>query len=370
MDEERITVSVVRCYGSASRLAEEPTPVTLTDYPKAGERIAVSFGGMHKDGSRAQQIGRAVGAAQLLAHAGDPRHDQSRFDENVRRSLDAMPADHDPAGCYTNVELAAETSVAADKLNASRYLWIEPETAIELEQKAKDRAAPYLDVICANTAVTVSPRLFETLVLDDAVVFSAPGKEPFQLPQFEVGEPTVSITLQGGLLGNAMLELRLEALAQHPSKTVTELGVVSQWYLAFLRESDSMKKFLFGFATLEAITDRWATQLVSRAIEQLGIIGDGKLLDAATDFFGEYVKAKGEGDISIRQRFGIVALALFPEDAPADLKDFTKAASARNEIAHGRKMPTGTPPVDIVQRLSEKYVRAALDLKLLESAPP
>lgn len=365
MGETSVTVSVVRCYGSASRLAKEPTTVTLPDYPKAGERIVVSFGGMHTNGSRAQQIGRAIGIVQLSTRAGDPRADPSGFDGNVRSRLDAMSTDSEAAGCYTNIELAGEVTIASDKLNDSQYLWIDADVAIEQERKARERAAPYLDVICANTAVTVSPRLFETLVMDDAVVFSAPGKEPFQLPQFEVRAPTVSITMKGGLLDDAMLELRLESLAQHPPKTVTELGTVSQWYLAFLRESDSMKKFLFGFATLEAVTDRWATQLAPRAIEQLGIIRDGKLLDTATDFFGEYVKAKGDGDISIRQRFGIVALALFPEDAPTDLSDFAKAASARNEIAHGRKMPTDKPPIEIVQRLSEKYVRAALDLKLL-----
>jgi hypothetical protein len=321
---------------------------------------------IHTLGSNARTLGGIVGRCQLV-DPKSPRDDAAEFDSNVEHmlaTLDTNPTNHK---CFTNIEVTTRIAVPDQSITPSRYFWIEAGSALRIEREYKSRFSGHIDVICANTAVSYSPRLFETVVLDDVVVFSMAGRESFALPQFEVAEPTISVTYPGGMLPDVALSLRLDALKAGSRKTVEELGIVSQWYLAFLRERDPLKKFLFGFATLEAVTDRWAGPLATRAIEQLAIVRDGKTMDPAAEFLSEYIKVGGGGEsISIRQRFGIVALALFPEDANNDIIEFAKAAKARNEIAHGRRMPSGDPPVGLVMGLAEKYVRAALDERLLQ----
>lgn len=219
-------------------------------------------------------------------------------------------------------------------------MWIDPD-AVEPLQDALIAEAPYaFEAVVASLAPMIDGSMFEGHAKDH-VYITAPGRGPVFMPRFtSSARGVVARSMDGFPLAAIRAKLRLLGSSDKWQK----LGNATHWYEVMLRERDDpLRRFLWGFIALEALTNELLKRLNRPAFEALR-------------------KATDPTRIALAARFALVANELSPATAIDDIETFQTMHRARNDLAHGKKrLKDKDPPAEAMRELLPRYLTLGLD---------
>lgn len=253
---------------------------------------------------------------------------------------------------------ASERSVDEASIRDRKFLWLDISLAQQHEREFSEYCAPHLDTAAMFLSLQLGFSYFQHLTMEDHVFFLAPGRKPFGLPKFQVNAPDVVVQSPNlPDLGRTAAGLR-KAIRR---RTTEWLTTVQRWHLEALGETDRVKQFLWSYLALEILAHKLSERYYGEVVQGLTLhnaaAGTALTPNAVTS---RLVPPKDR--LTVEQRFTIAALKLFPQDAVEDVRDFTAARTARDELAHGAVRSLDAFPTQATRRLIQKYLSAAISL--------
>ena len=265
-------------YGKEPREAPTSRPIVIKDFPLAGNRCSVWFGSV-PDKIR-HQIRIRVAMANLMLNALFG-HATRTGDEGVEDEIKKEPLGFEEHDWYVTVALERPVVLDESQLTESRYMWIEPQ-AVEWIQDTLAAEAPYaFEAIVATVAPMLDGSMFEGLSRDHVYV-TAPGRGPVFMPRFT--------SSARGLVGRSMDQFPLPEIRSKLGRLTRsdqwqKLGNATHWYEVMLRERDDpLRRFLWGFIALEALTNELLKRLNRPTFEILRQATDPTRIAVAARF--------------------------------------------------------------------------------------
>jgi hypothetical protein len=275
-----------------------------------------------------------------LTCAGRPLPISSFSDAGIDAEVEKEPLGFEEHAWYVTVALERPVELDESQLTENRHMWIEPQ-AVESIQDTLVAEAPYaFEAIVATVAPMLHGSMFEGQSRDHVYV-TAPGRGPVFMPRF-----TGSAR---GVVGRSMDDFPLPEIRRKLGRLTRsdqwqKLGNATHWYEVMLRERDDpLRRFLWGFIALEALTNELLKRLNRTTFE---------VLREATD----------PTRIAVAARFALVASELSPASALADIATVRKLYQARNDLAHGnQRLDNKAPPAEAMRELLPRYLTLALE---------
>jgi hypothetical protein len=351
-----LTITTTRVYGSHGRYGAHPResplggPLRLRDFPEAGYQAEAVLGSPVEWLFRADRLSRAIGAAALegvVAPTGARGSVGDRVSQLEHEMSLAAPADE--YEWYVTLTISHEAEVAPELLKTRNYVWLDSGEAMRIERAERPVAIEAFDAVAASLASVLREECFESIVLPDQTYFAMPGRETFRLPQFSVG--TVRVSMQGGTIDVEAVARALEA-----SRALAHaLGSVASWRMAAMGERDPWKRFDWTFLALEILVHRMASRLYGTVVASLrSQVGERVLVVPGQSLLQPLER------LALSARFAVVALALRPEFAEADVERFRVVKKARDEMSHGAIHDPADLPIQPAADLLALYLNAAL----------
>jgi hypothetical protein len=261
-------------------------------------------------------------------------------DEGIDDEVEKEPLGFEEHAWYVTVALERPVELDESQLTENRHMWIEPQ-AVESIQDMLVAEAPYaFEAIVATVAPMLDGAMFEGQSRDHVYV-TAPGRGPVFMPRFTGSARGVAARSMDDF---PLPEVRRKLRRLTRSDQWQKLGNATHWYEVMLRERDDpLRRFLWGFIALEALTN----ELLKR-------------LDRST--FEVLRKAADPTRVAVAARFALVANELSPASALADIATFRKLYQARNDLAHGnQRLDNKSPPAEAMRELLPRYLTLALE---------
>ena len=351
-----LTITTTRVYGSHGRYGAHPResppggPLRLRDFPGAGYQADAVLGSPVEWLFRADRLSRAIGAAALegvVAPTGARGSVGDRVSQLEHELLLAGTAE--VYEWYVTLAISHEVAVAPELLKARNYVWLDPGEAMRIERDERRVAPAALDAVAASLASVLREECFESIVLPDQTYFTLPGRETIRLPQFSVG--TVRVSMQGGTIDVEAVARALEA-----SRALAHgLSSVASWRMAAMGERDPWKRFDWTFLALEILVHRMASRLYGTVVASLrSQVGERVHVVPGQSLLQPLER------LALSARFAVVALALRPEFAEADIDRFRVVKKARDEMSHGAIRDPADLPIQSAAELLAQYLSAAL----------
>jgi hypothetical protein len=322
----------------------------LREFPELGYEAEVFLGAPVEWLFRADRLSRAIGAAALegVVAPGDARGSGEDRVPELEQQL-TLAGTEDAHEWYVTLAISHQVAVTPELLNDRNYLWLDPGEAIRIERVERPVAAAALDAIAASLAAVLREACFESIVLPDQTYFTLLGRETFRLPQISVGTPTISI--QGGTIDTEAVAGALEA-----SRVLARgLASVASWRMAAMGERDPWKRFDWTFLALEILVHKIASRFYETVVASLRSQVNERVLVVPGQSLLQPLER-----LSLSARFAVVALALRPEFAGADVERFRAVKKARDEMSHGAIHDPADLPIQPAAELLAQYLLAAL----------
>jgi hypothetical protein len=367
----KVIVLMARVWGTKDQYGPKPRirpcpRLSLKDFPKKGYDSHILLGAPSEIILRANKIARALGMAILMRLVGGSAGNKLDLDKEIQKKIISPDnsfarSDHN---WYITITSERIVEIPDSQNQGSEYLWIAPEPALELEKKHEVDLKENLDLLTTYLSTHFKQSFFKTLIVEDRLILLAKGKKPLGLPQWGVGNASVSITstmesLKLDKLHELLTMLRDASEAQHE-----RLKTVKHWRIASLQESDRWKQFQWGFLALEVLTNKLCASLYGSVTESVVLSKDGTD-DSAKIAMKSIVIEKGK--MSLRSRFAVVALGLSAPSADADMKKFVELKKARDQIAHGHILQPDDLPLVSLNNLLDRYLSLATHYYLTET---
>ncbi len=324
-------------YGRRPREAPTSRPIVIKDFPAPGDQCSVWFGRVPDPIREQVRIRVATGNLALNAMFG---HAKRTGDEGIDDEIEKLALGFEDHAWYVTLCLERPVELDETRLTENRHVWIEPQ-AIEPIQNTLAADAPYaFEAIVATVAPTLNGSMFEGKERDH-VYITAPGRGPVFMPRF-TGSARGVVVRSMNDFPLAEVRKRLHRLPRGDQWQA--LATATHWYEVMLRESDDpLRRFLWGFIALEALTNELLKRLSRPTFE---------ILREAID----------PTRIPVLARFALVANELSPASAVADIATFRDLYKARNHLAHGRKrLDDKAPPSEAMREMLPRYLTIALD---------
>jgi hypothetical protein len=351
-----VTVTTARVYGSQSRYGGQPresplaAPLRLRDFPVHGYTAEVHLGSPVDWLFRADTLSRAAGAAALeglFGPAGAENRLQARVQELVRDG--ALARASGTHQWYVTLALSHVVTVAPGFVNDHPYIWLDPAEALRIERAEQAVAAAALDVVAASLATTLRASCFESVALPDHTYFALPEREPFRMPNYQMGTPTIAVA--GGSVDTQELQRALEA-----SRAIAlDLSSAAFWRMTAIAERDPWKRFDWTFLALEILTHKLARRYYDPVIASLRSQEGDRLIEVPATYLLQPFER-----LSLAARFTVIALALRPDSAVNDIRQFQIAKRARDAVSHGGVRDPDELPIEAATQLLAEYLRAAV----------
>jgi hypothetical protein len=203
-----------------------------------------------------------------------------------------------------------------------------------------DKHVETLDQLAVQMAISVAPYRYRWRVWDGPIVHLPTGLA-LRPPQLRMGRVRA--------FGAPSLEtINLSALSTASATALKRIPMVLHFYLRSVAETDRIYRFFDAFRGLEGLCQSLKTGLRSKASSHsaVGIASARKAIQVFR-----------ETENSLRKSFAIMALALNPTEADADLDMFIKLNKWRVDLAHGkRKLQSDDAPDEEAFELLHKYI--------------
>lgn len=361
-----VTLHAVRVYGSQSQYGSKPrynppgSPIILENYPLKGEKVLVYLGEPPQWIFRANQVCRHIGKhmlGKMLAPLYEP---QAERDLSIKEALgdeNSYAIKSEDYNWYVVIIVERQVDVEDTNVTESRYCWLEPTVLLQNNDLFLAYTTKHLDAIATYVSTVIDPLFFSNLILNDRIFFSALGHETFGFPQFSVsGSASVSkslISLQVEELDQLLKEIRII-----PESRRNQLDKVMSLYWAAVRESDQLKKFLWGFFALELLSNKLYDQFHGQVLSNLRMKINEREDHSYVSVPASLIWKPKNLNFPLETKFTIVALKLCPETSVTDSDNFTIVNRARNDLAH-RGLVDDLPNV-ILDLLLKRYIAAAI----------
>ena len=373
----RLTVAVTRVYATDDQYGAEPrtslpgTPVTLEDYPGAGSVGEIHFGAVPEEIVEAERGRRAVGQLMLQGLAGqtsDEASPDARFEEAMRGLDEPLFEAHN---WYVTLVLRRTIELPDDDFSIVSYAFSREGWLGDDERRAE--AKQPLDVLATIISVW-DAGLLGNVVLEDRSLFFAEGKRA-------TGAPVITDSGIGATVTRREESVRrfsdqvslLQGVDLRPLAREGWLAGSAHWRVQSLQETDPWKRFLWSFVGLEVITNKLFERFRSEIVAGLRFAdesaAEGAEQGGSTELpLHELVWSPDRTPLAAK--FTVVALALFPEEADAEVARFRDLKRARDRLAHGALQEEGEVPVGLAVELLGKVVKAAVEQIVFPSNGP
>jgi hypothetical protein len=357
------TTRVARIYFSTTQYRSEDRPSPLSeplvakDFPKPGDRLRIWFGPVPADIALDFQVLIAIANTRLNRIVGHPAE---TGDAGITMELQKVQREDQLAlGELWYVTLAVDrpTVFSDDEITGEQIEWLSATGAMEeVEDALRADAAPAIEVAIAAMDTVIPNQIATEQCLAKSYVFAT-----------GLG-PTTALRMTGSAKGIGIHdpstfpteELRVRIAGLGKLVEDLPLGTAAHFYEAMLKEADPMRRFLWGFVALEALTNVLYTHLHDAATNSIAMTG----VDGATAPSGVTAALlRDKGGLPLGRRFALVAGYLSPSTAAADLDRFQQLKENRDAMAHGKsRVESLSFPAGELSDLLDRYFGRAVGL--------
>lgn len=195
----------------------------------------------------------------------------------------------------------------------------------------------------------------ENLIVHQSLILDEQDEFVFQMP-IHSGSTSLGTQYSEKMLPSGRFEELLEEFRRR-RQTVNRFKEVMRLRTLYIREKDELKKFFYGFWSLEVLIN----SVSSRARTQTEkFVKENQACNSylVVDLIKSLDKA------NIQDKFKVMQCALNCQDAEEDFRIFKKISDTRNNLAHG-KLSDVESSIPEVERMLNKYLARALEINEL-----
>jgi hypothetical protein len=264
---------------------------------------------------------------------------------------------------YITFVLEREIEIDESLIEGTKYLYMSRESIREQLQKFSSHTKQFVTYLVCVVSTIIDFSKFDKLLPEGIFIDSHRGLvTPIGEVEFEISE----------VIGNKFIDsLDFTELQNLISLGYPSYYGRSSWlkrpislYVAMLEESDPMKKFLWGFLSLEILTNKLSDKLYDNIVSSLQIKDESSDID--TSVIENLVWKKER--LPLDAKFTIVALKLNPYTANDDVCLFREFKEVRDNIAHGQVMnDVKNFPIAQIQNLLKRYFKIVFSTPSLKN---
>lgn len=314
--------------------------IKIENYPKKGECIKICFGDPVKsffeiNNTLWERIGRGFGFT-----SSEPKISDHHY--------------------YITLILEKSVQINIDEKEVdSEFYLVPPDESKEIGEDLKSYALKYLDILTNHISLTMDVNFFKNVIFNDKIfVFSQMGKN---LVMFWMGNPSGSVRFIPGspLYDYEYLDNYINKAKSNGFKSLELLERASHFRISAFSEDDPWKHYYWSFNALEILTEKWFKNKIAKKKIAYTIL-NSKFLDTSS----YQLKELDLKNINLKEKFGIIALNLFPEDAKNDCDTFLELKIFRDKMSHGKPIKENELPINRADGLLNKYFKRITELNL------
>lgn len=360
----RIKYQVLRVYGSQQRYAPYPQEAAeagksvLTDFPETGDEATIIFGSEIPERISEYvklSCANVVFFARKMFGGGEslPLAVDDAVEQILRERTEWFQAEK--YEWFTSISIGREFEIDNHLVlsSASKYARLSYEfDELSDIQTFNSKAREELNSLETYLSFLFGSHHFENLIFTQVIVLDESGEFVFLFPKqsFSV---TLGIRHRENLLDSSRFDEMLQEF-KTKRRTVSRFKSVIRLRILFVREKDELKKFFYGFWSLEVLINL-ASKRARTQTEKF--IGENQISDSY--LVKELIKSLDKANVE--DKFAVMQSALSYRNGE-DLRVFKSIAGKRNNLAHGQVLEVESLPISEVQRLLDKYLIKALEL--------
>lgn len=334
--------------------------IEMKDYPRENEKIFIHIGKPLESIFNANKLKLATGVTFLKKAFG--LTDKSDFEEEIKKELSELrtyPKVSD-YNFYVTLIFQKKIEIDDDDILDNDFYWLNQEKSEEFEKEIKFIISKCFDILITHFAYLSDIQFFENLVLNNQTYYSAPGKMENGIVKLKTtAKASVIVT---NPLEYTMVSNLIDRVSEKGFNDYGWLANVAHFRLASILEEDPWKQYYFLFSSFESLIEVFVKNTYSEMEDRFFIkINDETTIDQSNIPFQI---SKNIEDFNLKERFGILAFELFPDDIKNDYKVFLELKKIRDDMSHGRPVDNNVIPLSNLISLLDKYLNKLIEKEL------
>lgn len=337
--------------------------IELKDFPRKDEKIQISIGEPIKSVFKSNKIKMATGTAFLkkisgLTDINDLKTLIKKELETITKETITKYPDDSDYNMYVTFIYEKEVEIDDTYIWDDECYWLDLKEVPLIEQKLRPYISKYFDILINYLALISDVNFFNNKIIDDLTLFSASGKREIGVIKFKTSVNIQEIPASPIDFNDFESKITNDN-ASGNFKKCEFLEYVSHFRLAAIREEDPWKHYYLSFNALEILIETSVKNIYKRIEHRINLEMDDKTYSNISSLPINITKDVNE--FNLKDRFGILASELFPEDAEEDLKIFKELKKNRDSMSHGRPINPDELPISFVDFLLTKYLNKIME---------
>lgn len=359
----RIKYQVVRVHGSEQRYAPQPRKAptvgksVLIDSPEVGDKTVITFGAeISSQVLKYEKICRASAVLYVkkffLGAEDLPRNFDDAIEHIVNENAQWFQGMR--YEWYTSISIEREFEIDDSLIlnTPSCYTWINHCTEDLPDIKSfHAKGKEELNALDTYISFVFGSHFIKNPIISRIILLNNSDEPVFLLPRLSgsasIGEPYTQELLNSGRFRDLLEEFKQR------KRNVNKFKTIIKTRLLFIREEDDLKKFLYGFWSLETLINT----VSDRAVESTRMhVHKGQ----SQPYLVEKL-VKSLAKTNIQDKFEIMQIALNCKNTE-DMEIFKRIAARRNNVAHGKFFDAELlSNISAIEKLLDKYLSRALE---------
>lgn len=360
------TQRIIRIYGIEDEKEEKrflsyfqkfkDKKIEKDNFPLKNEKIQINIGKPNEHFFKANKVRLATGTAILKRIYGlTDIPDFKMLVKNEFQNLQKYPKASNYKICITLVH-EKQIQIDDNKIKDNECYWLNLDTLEKIKKESIFRVSNCFNLLINYLSSISDITFFNNKVLNDLILISSAGKR-------EIGVLSVNVSAKARATLKVPLdydnfEKKLdEDISSKKFKKFEKLGHVFYFRLAAIGEKDPWKHYYFSFSALETLIERSVKNIYREMVNSLTLNGE-----TLNDENIPFNLTKDVKEFNLKDRFGILALHLFPKNVKEDYALFKDLKDKRDSMSHGRPLKMEELPVEDIDYLLTKYLNKIMEI--------